>query len=157
LDHTLEDLLGDLTRPARQFLSEDEHTPFDNDYSLQLVSRTYVESMEVLAIDVANRLIDTPVERDRVVPCTPAGPGDEACFRQFIESFGRLALRRPLTAEEVDAYATLQSFATEVVPGVDNDFYTAVALVIQAIIQDPEFLYRLEVGTPTTDEGVYKL
>src|SRR5690606_29092513 len=65
--------------------------------------------------------------------------------------------RRPLTSEEVDAYATLQSFATEVNPAVDNDFYTAVALVIQAIIQDPEFLYRLEVGTPTTDEGVHKL
>lgn len=157
LDNTLEDLLDDLTRPAKQFLSEDEHTPFDNDYTLQLVSRTYVESMEVMAIDVANRLIDTPARRDQVVGCTPTGPGDEACFRQFIESFGRLALRRPLTSEEVDAYATLQSYATEVNPVVDNDFYTAVALVITAIIQDPEFLYRLEVGTPTTEEGVYKL
>lgn len=157
LDNTLEDLLGDLTRPARQFLSEDEHTPFDNDYHLQLVSRAYVESMEVLSIDVATRLIESPERRDLVVPCTPTGPGDEACFRQFIESFGRLALRRPLTAEEVDAYATLQSFATEVNPAVDNDFYTAVALVISAIIQDPEFLYRLEAGTPTTDPGVFKL
>ncbi|MCX4244511.1 DUF1588 domain-containing protein [Paraliomyxa miuraensis] len=157
LDNTLEDLLGDLTRPARQFLSEDEHTPFDNDYRLQLVSRTYVESMEVLSIDVANRLIATPAERDRVVGCTPTGPGDEACFRQFIEHFGRLALRRPLQSEEIDAYATLQSFATEVDPAIDNDFYTAVALVISAIIQDPEFLYRLEVGSPTTEPGVSKL
>jgi hypothetical protein len=157
LDNTLADLLGDLTQPARQFLSEDEHTPFDNDYTLQLVSRTYVESMEVLSIDVANRLIESPERRALVVPCTPTGPGDEACFRQFIEGFGRLALRRPLTTEEVDAYATLQSYATEDNPAVDNDFYTAVALVISAIIQDPEFLYRLEVGTPTTEPGVSKL
>jgi hypothetical protein len=157
LDNTLADLLGDLTQPARTFLSEDDFTPYDNDYTLQNVSRTYVESMEVLSIDVANRLIESPERRALVVPCTPTGPGDEACFRQFIESFGRLALRRPLGPEEVDAYATLQSFATEAAPAVDNDFYTAVALVISAIIQDPEFLYRLEVGSPTTDPAVFKL
>ena len=58
LDNTLADLLGDLTEPARTFLSEDDFTPYDNDYTLQTVSRTYVESMEVLAIDVANRLIE---------------------------------------------------------------------------------------------------
>lgn len=157
LDNTLADLLDDLTRPARTFLSEDEFSPYDNDYTMQLVSRTYVESMEVLSIDVANRLIDDPARRDLIVPCTPTGPGDTACFQQFIESFGRLALRRPLTGDEVDAYTTLQSYATEDIPQVDNDFYTAVALVISAIIQDPEFLYRLEVGEPTTEDGVYKL
>ena len=157
LDNTLADVLGDLTQPARTFLSEDDFTPYDNDYTLQTVSRTYVESMEVMAIDVANRLIESPERRDLVVPCTPTGPGDEACFRQFIESFGRLALRRPLAPEEVDAYVTLQAYATEDNPVVDNDFYTAVALVISAVIQDPEFLYRLEVGTPTTDPSVFKL
>jgi hypothetical protein len=157
LDNTLADLLGDLTEPAKIFLSEDDFTPYDNDYTLQLVSRSYVESMEIMSIDVAARLIESPERRALVVPCTPTGPGDEACFRQFIESFGRLALRRPLAPEEVDAYATLQSFATEDNPVVDNDFYTAVALVISAIIQDPEFLYRLEVGSPTTDADVFKL
>lgn len=157
LDNTLADLLGDLTQPARTFLSEDDFTPYDNDYTLQNVSRTYVESMEVMAIDVANRLIASPERRALVVPCSPSGPGDDACFRQFIESFGRLALRRPLRPEEVDAYVTLQAYATEDDPAVDNDFYTAVALVISAIIQDPEFLYRLEVGTPTTDAAVFKL
>ncbi len=157
LDNTLEDLIGELTRPARQFLSEDEHTPFDNDYNLQQVSRTYVESMEVMAIDVANRLIEDPARRALVVPCTPTDPGDTACFGQFVESFGRLALRRPLTQEEVDAYMTLQAFSTEINPAINNDFYTGVALVVSAIIQDPEFLYRLEVGTPTTEDGVFKL
>jgi hypothetical protein len=157
LDNTLADLLDDLTQPSRTFLPEDDFTPYDNDYTLQNVSRTYVESMEVLSIDVANRLIGSPERRALVVPCTPTGPGDEACFRQFIESFGRLALRRPLEAAEVDAYATLQSYATEQNPAVDNDFYTAVALVISAVIQDPEFLYRLEVGSPTTDPAVFKL
>jgi hypothetical protein len=157
LDNTLDDLMADATQPARSFISEDEYTPYDNDYNLQQVSRTYVESMEQLSIDVANRLIDDPMRVGLVVPCTPTGPGDEACFRTFVETFGRRALRRPLTTAEVDAYVTLQAYSTEAIAEVDNDFYTGVALVISAIIQDPEFLYRLEVGVPTTVDGVYKL
>jgi len=157
LDNTLADLLDDTTRPARTFLSEDEFAPYDNDYDLQLVSRTLIESMEVLSIDVANRLIEDPTRRGLIVPCQPSGPGDTACFQQFVESFGRLAMRRPLSADEVAAYMTLQEYSTENIPEVDNDFYTGVALVISAIVQDPEFLYRVEVGNSTTEDGVFKL
>lgn len=157
LDNTLADLLGDPTRPARQFLSEDEFAPYDNDYTLQGVSRTYIESMEVLSIDVARRLIEDATRRDLIVPCVPTDPGDAECFRAFIESFGRLALRRPVTQAEVDAYMSLQAYSTEDIPEVDNDFYTGVALVISAIIQDPEFLYRLEVGEETSEPGVFRL
>ena len=157
LDNTLRALMDDATTPARSFLSEDEFTPYDNDYNFQQVSRTYVESMEQLSIDVANRLIDDPQRVGLVVPCTPTGAGDTACFRTFIESFGRRAFRRPLATEEVDAYMTLQAYSTEAIAEVDNDFYTGVALVISAMLQDPEFLYRLEIGTPTTVDGVNKL
>jgi hypothetical protein len=157
LDNTLADLVADDTRPARTYIAEDEFAPYDNDYSLQLVSRTLIESMEVLSIDVAKRLIEDPTRRGLVVPCNPTGPGDVVCFQDFIETFGRLALRRPLTDDEIDAYLSLQSYATEDIPEVDNDFYTAVALVISAIIQDPEFLYRIEIGDETTEPGVFKL
>jgi hypothetical protein len=57
LDNTLADLVAEDTRPARTYIAEDEFAPYDNDYSLQLVSRTLIESMEVLSIDVAKRLI----------------------------------------------------------------------------------------------------
>ena len=157
LDRTLADLMDDQTEPARSFLSEDEFSPYDNDYNLQLVSRTLIESMEVLSRDVAQRLIDDTTRRALIVPCTPSGAGDAACFQEFVESFGRLALRRPLVDGEVAAYMTLQEYSTENVPEVDNDFYTGVMLVISAIIQDPEFLYRIEVGVPTSEAGVFKL
>ena len=157
LDNTLADLMEDTTRPARTYLSEDEYAPYDNDYELQLASRTLIESMEVLAIDVANRLVDDPTRRALVVPCEPAASDDEACFRQFVESFGRLALRRPLIEQEIAGYMALQEFSVESVPGVDNGFYTGVALAISAMLQDPEFLYRIEAGTPTTEDGVFKL
>ncbi len=157
LDNTLADLMGDDTEPARTYLSEEDFSPYDNDYNNQIVSRTLIESVEVLSQDVANRLIADPTRRAMVVPCTPSGPGDAACFQQAVETFGRLALRRPLSDDEVAAYMTLQEYSTENIPEVDNDFYTGVALVISAIIQDPDFLYRIEAGTQTSEDGVFKL
>jgi hypothetical protein len=157
LDNTVMALLSDDTRPANRTLGEPEFTPFDNEYALQIPSRVLIESLEILAIDIGTRLITDPARRAELVPCTPSGPGDAQCFRQFVESFGRRAFRRPLSSDEIDAYMTLQSYATESNPYVDNDFYTAVALVIEVVLQDPEFLYRIEVGTPTTEPGVSRL
>ena len=82
------------------------------------------------------------------MPCTPTTAGDEGCFRAFVESFVPRALRRPSTSEDVDAYVPLLAFASEANSVVDNDFYTGVELVISAVLQDPEFLYRVEVGAP---------
>ncbi|MBL4688672.1 MAG: DUF1592 domain-containing protein [Nannocystaceae bacterium] len=157
LDNTLRDLMGDATSPARTYLSEEDFSPYDNDYNSQDVSRTLIESMEVLAIDVADRLINDPARRGMIVPCEPTGPGDAACFQQAVEVFGRLALRRPLTDDEVAAYVTLQAYSTENIAEVDNDFYTGIALVISAIVQDPDFLYRIEAGAMTSEDGVFKL
>jgi hypothetical protein len=156
-DNTVMALLADDTRPANRTLGEPEYTPFDNEYALQVPSRVLIESLEILAIDVGTRLVTDPQRRAELVPCTPSGSGDSECLREFIETFGRRAFRRPLTNEEVEAYMTLQAYSTENNPHVDNDFYTAVALVIEVVLQDPEFLYRIEVGTPTSAPGVARL
>lgn len=55
------------------------------------------------------------------------------------------------------AYLTLQAYSVEEIAEVDNDFYTGIDLVIRAILMDPEFLYRIEVGTPTERDGVFAL
>ncbi|WP_053237523.1 DUF1592 domain-containing protein [Sandaracinus amylolyticus] len=157
LDRTLFDLLGDDTRPARRLLAEDEYAPYDNDYTLQRASRALIESLEALAEDVGTRAVANPAVMARIVPCTPASDGDEACFRAFVASFVGQALRRPPSDDDVDRYLPLLAFATEDNPYVDNDFSTAVDLVIRAVIQDPEFLYRIEVGERTDDAGVFTL
>lgn len=157
LDRTLRDLLGDTSAPATRILAEDEYAPYDNDYTTQRASRALIESLQALAEDVGPRAAADPATRARIVPCTPSSDGDVACFRMFVESFVGRAMRRPLTSEDVDAYLPLLAFATEDNPYVENDFYTAVDLVIRAVIQDPEFLYRLEVGTPTSEPGVAQL
>jgi len=156
IDATVRDLLGDATNPAGRFLAEDEYTPFDNDYTRQTASAALIDSLEATADDIAARVL-APANRSRIVACTPSGPGDAACFRQAIETVGRRLFRRPLTEEEITAYLTLQSFATETNPSVPHDFYTAVNLMLRSMLQDPEFLYRIEIGTQASDPGVLRL
>src|SRR5262249_16047437 len=71
------------------------------------------------------------------------------CLQPFITTFGRRALRRPLGTDEA---AELQALA-----GTEPDFFDGVALVIRALLQDAEFLYRIEIGTPTDKSGVMRL
>ncbi len=157
LDNTLRDLLGDDTRPATRLLVSDQFTPYDNDIALQEPSEALITSLEIMAGDVVDRLLADPTRRDALLPCTPTGADDADCLRQFVEAFVPRALRRPLAPGEADAFVALQEFATEDNAFVDNDFYTAVGLVIRAALQHPEFLYRVEMGAPTADAGVFAL
>jgi hypothetical protein len=156
LDNSVRDALGDTTQPASRFLSEDEYSPFDNDYTLQRASRALIDSLAAFAEDVAARAVDA-TNRAQNVPCTPSGDDDAACFTQAIESLGRKLFRRTLTTDEVTPYLALQAFATEDNQYVENDFYTGVELVIRSMLQDPEFLYRIEVGTPAAEAGTFAL
>src|SRR5262245_59826070 len=144
-DNALRDLLRDESRSGFAKLPEDVSDPFDNDYTTQQASAVLIEAAETLAFEAAARLLADPAKRDAVVGCTPTGPGDGGCLRSFVGHFGRLALRRPLTAEEVDRYAAFSEYAVE-----GNDFYIAVGMVIGALLQDPEFLYHVEIGGDRT-------
>lgn len=152
----MRDLLGDSTNPVSKFLQEDEYTPFDNDYSRQKASAALIDSLEASADDIAARVL-APANRARIVPCAPSGPGDAACFQQTIETVGRRLFRRPLGADEVSAYLRLQSYATETDAAAPHDFYTAVALMLRSMLQDPEFLYRIEIGSKTSDPSALQL
>jgi len=146
-DRTLEDLIGDDTRPGQALLPRDVRNPFDNDYTTQVASQALVEGVEVLAAEAAQRLLDDPERLDRVLGCTPEEPGDAACLRSFVTRFGRRALRRPLPPERVDAYVGTIALAEEA-----GDFHVAVETVLRAMLQHPRFLYRVEIGTPTEDD-----
>ena len=156
LSNVVRDVLGDDVGAASKFINDDVYRPFDNDYTVQAASRALIESLEALADDVAARAI-LPANRGKVVPCTPTGPGDAACLKSTIESVGQRLYRRPLSEEQVTAYLTLQSYATEANADVPHDFYTAVNLVLRSMLQDPEVLYRIETGTPTKEPGIFKL
>jgi hypothetical protein len=158
--NTVRDLLSNETLPVYELLPADPRTPFDNDFLEQVASQGLIDSADFLAERAADDLLLDTARRDAVVGCTPTGPSDEACMRSFVTAFGRRALRRPLTEEEIDEYVLgidgvdgALGFAVE-----DDDFYTGVHSVVWSMLQDVEFLYRIEIGTEVEGQaGVHRL
>lgn len=136
------DIAGIDIAPDVDLLPDDSRTPFDNDYTTQFPSEALVVGLDALALRVAERIVDSPEILDDVLGCTPASSSDEACLREFIEHFGRLALRRPLSDFEVDEYAAFIAEAERL-----EDFNVAVQMVVHTLLQDLEFIYRVELGT----------
>ena len=149
LDRTLFDLLGDSGRLGTAHLPEDEqehaalflHWPFDNDYAKQAADKVTVQAFETIADAAAASVVADPARRATIVPCEPSGAADVECFRTFVHDFGSLAFRRPLAADEVATFMQLQPYAEEA-----GDFWFGVQAVLRAILQSPDFLYRVEVG-----------
>lgn len=152
LDDTLFFLLGDTSMSAVA-LPEDNVDPFDNDWEGQRVSQALVEALENVASNVAESAMADPQRRQEIVGCEPSGPDDAACFQQFVENFGRKALRRPLTQDERTGLMSLQKFSTE-----SGDFYVGARLVIQTLLQMPGFVYHVQRGVPVEGrEDVFRL
>lgn len=153
LSHVLEDVLGDASGAVNQFIAEDEFSPYDNDSLRQTVSASLVDSLQALAEDVAARVAHDMALRAQFMPCEPADASDAECFDRTSMALGRAFLRRALTDDEVTAYRTLLEYAEE-----QGDFYAAIELLLSALIQDPEFLYRMERGSPSSaDPNVLEL
>src|SRR4029079_14687494 len=111
-----------------------------------------IEGAELLAGEVAEAVVADPTLRDAIMPCTPASPTDEACLREFITSFGKRALRRSLTDDEVTNLAGFIDHAEEA-----GDFWVAVESVLRTLLQHTVLLYRVEIGTPVDGEpGLYR-
>ena len=76
--------------------------------------------------------------------CTPDGAAEASCVRQFIESFGRRAFRRTLTASEVtELEALYQGARSQQLLSSEQ----AVALLLSGMLQSPQFLYLWERTT----------
>lgn len=140
-DHTVRDLLGDQTQPAGSFPKEDFINGFRNQMEGQGISplqaEAYGKAAERLAV-AAFRGGDS----HGLVPCRPASPTDPACAEAFVRQFGRKAFRRPLTESEVRLYGDL--FGQEA--GRTKDFLSGAGMVVEAMLQSPHFLFRIERG-----------
>ncbi len=163
-DRSVAILIGDDARAARALLPEDARTPFDNDYETQDPSQALVEGEELLAVEAAERLLEDTPRRDEVVGCTPTGVDDATCMRSFARRLVRNAFRREATDEDVAFLVDGEGPELGQWPGAMrmaatfDDFYEGVSGIVQVVLMDPEFLYRVEVGTPDPDTAnVYRL
>jgi hypothetical protein len=112
--------------------------------SVGSVSRRGVEQYETAAIKVAEQAMMPGPARDALVGCAPGGAVDAACARSFLGAFGRRAWRRPLAAEELDRVAGVATGAAMTL----GDFHAGLGYGVAAILESPNFLYRVELGAP---------
>ena len=82
--------------------------------------------------------------RDALIGCTPSGVTDTTCFRSFVERFGRLAWRQPLTAAQLDRESALAATLAQTFGNATD----GLRATTNAILLSPNFLYRLERGEP---------
>lgn len=146
-NNTVRDLLGDDTSPANALPSEELANGFGNDADAQSVSSLLVETYNTVAEDIALRATETPTQLAALSSCagdvtaaTSEGEAD-SCTRTLLEGFLPRAYRRPVEGAEIDELVEL---ATAI--RAETDFATGVAGALEAILQSPDFLYRVEQG-----------
>jgi len=94
--------------------------------------------------------VATPEKLATLLPCTPEGDGS-ACASQFIAQFGRRAFRRPLSASELASYNGFYAQGAGLYEA-GSSFEQGVRFVIEAMLQSPKFLYRIELSD-TVESG----
>jgi hypothetical protein len=130
-NNTVRDLLGDQTSPASQFPPEDFVNGFRNQSQAQSLSPLLIEAYSAAAEKLA-RAAFRGGDTHGLIPCKPS----TACRARFVREFGLKAFRRPLDPEEQKRYETLMSHEGDLVRGAQ--------LVAEAMLQSPNFLFRLD-------------
>ena len=139
--NTLKALFPKLTLPEADLPKDVVVEGFDNNAKAQTPSPALIEQYRVSAQAVGSAV---SANLSAVLPCQVTSSSQEdSCGAQFIESFVTRAYRRPLTTEERTRYVSLFSSAKSA-----YDFPAAIGMVVQATLQTPAFLYRVELGGP---------
>ena len=135
---TVRDLLGDSTSPANDFPKEPLAFGFENNADVLRVTaegaQRYSDAAETLAVHAIRE------RRDEVTGCK--GLDGQACAERMLDTVGRRAFRRTLTAVEKAAFLDLWRRGT--MGGESSD--GGLEMVLTAILEAPQFLYRSERG-----------
>lgn len=149
-DNTLADLLGDTTRPATSFPPENQVQGFKNFTAAHQASPLLVEKYLEAAEAAAARAVSSRLAE--LAPCA-AGADAQACGRDFVRSFGMRAFRRPIEDAEAKLFDDLfaRTYAR-------SGYAAGVEAVIAAMLQSPQFLYRVDtLRAPSPETGAVPL
>lgn len=128
--------------------------PLDSDFkgfrtlaALQNVTTEHLRAYQAVAERLVKGLLSDATRRDAVIGCDL----DEAsCLSSFVSQFGRLAYRRALEPQEVDAFSSL----AESVGGTAEEQLTTI---VSAMLSSANFLFRVEIGDQAQTTGLSTL
>ena len=123
-------------------------TDFDNNERVVVVNNDNWADFQAAAEAVAAKVTATDQAVQAVVPTTDAAT--------FVETFGRRAFRRELSAAENGTYLALFNQGGSY-SGSQSAFTKGAALVISAMLQSPNFLYRSEMSDNASPLSGYEI
>jgi hypothetical protein len=148
-DNTVADLLGDTTRPSQQFPAENAVVGFTNNVAANQANPRLVEAYQTAAEALAATAVTSRLTM--LAPCAD-GTDNGTCGRSFIHDFGAKVFRRTLTDGETGVFTAL--FDATLAQGYPK----AIELTLRAMLQSPQFLYRVDaVQAPTPETGAILL
>lgn len=110
----------------------------------ELGTQQYEENADA----ITHYVFSDPLRRTVFAGCQVTAPGD-ACVRATLETFGRRAFRRSLSAAELDAWTAVATDTSQ------PDGWEGLRLGIAGMLQSPSFLYRIELGEPDPEHPGY--
>ncbi|WP_437670170.1 DUF1592 domain-containing protein [Sorangium sp. So ce131] len=142
---TVRYIFGDTTEPAFSLPAEEVGNGFGNDADALSVASLLAEQWGTVAEGVAQRATASPEALAKLAPCASGVQidGEDACARTIVERIAPLVYRRPLADGEANELLALYTVGRK-----DATFATGIATVIEALLQSPDFLYRIEWGAP---------
>jgi hypothetical protein len=138
-DNTIKDLLGVDLKLSDDFSEDELAGSFAGNYFTPISESQYTQYGTAASHAAAKAVERLP----QLIPCAAAA--DDACATQFIRQFGRRAYRRPLADDEVGRFQALYKTGK-----TDGGFTTGIALVTEAMLESPNFLYMVEGPGPLT-------
>lgn len=145
--------LNEIQTQVNQFPPDvgDDGNPFDR--GVKTVTSGIFNAHVVIADRIGEILQANATKRSRILSeaCFSTTPVTDACINSFIQRFGKLALRRPVDANEQTLFRT--AFR------IGGNTAESAKYLIRAILLHPSFLYHTEIkGTAVAGAtGLYNL
>jgi hypothetical protein len=146
-NQSVSDLLGKTLTPADAFPADTQADGYKNQADVLIVTPLLAEALSSSAEELANT---ASASLSTLNSC--ASSGDDTCAKQMIKDLGKRAYRRDLIQEEQDGL-----FKVYTTGKTGADFKAGMGLVLQAIFQSPNFVYRTEIGSGKAQNGVVTL
>ncbi|MEP7126026.1 MAG: DUF1592 domain-containing protein [Byssovorax sp.] len=143
-DATIQDLFAIGSTWGASFTTDIVVNGFDNNAAALRVTPLLADQARKAAEAIAKAVVAAPGQS---LPCDVA-TGDAACAEKLIDSLGKRAFRRPLTAADHARYLALYDLVA-----TDSGFAGGAEAVITAMLQSPSFLYRTELGDAALPAG----
>ena len=105
----------------------------------QMTALPHLQTVSITGPFLVTGMSETE-SRSRIFTCRPSNPdAEETCAREILSQLARRAFRRPVDDADLQRIMVQYRVSRE-----EGDFETGIRTALQAILADPEFVFRFE-------------